>query len=75
MGICGRFVCAMFLSLRGSSPPPPLFAFFVVSRRNGHFCALISLKRHCATAHKLVCVRVMCMGEEGKCQNKKRLMR
>ena len=74
MGICGRFVCAMFLSLGGSSPPP-LFAFFVFLTRNGHFSAHVSLKRHCATAHKLVCVRVMCMGEGGKCQNTKRLMR
>ena len=65
MGICGRFVCALFLSVGGSSPPP-LFAFFDVLPRNEHFCALISLKRHCATAHKLVCVRVMCMGEGGK---------
>ncbi len=74
MGICGRFVCALFLSVGGRSPPP-LFAFFDVLPRNGHFCALISLKRHCATAHKLVCVRVMCMGEGEKCQNRKRLMR
>jgi hypothetical protein len=68
-------VCVCTVFVVGGKFPPPLFAFFVVLPRNGNFCALISLKRHFATAHKLVCVRVMCMGEGGKCQNRKRLMR
>ena len=68
-------VCVCNVFVVGGKFPPPLFAFFVVLPRNGHFCAHVSLKRHCATAHKLVRVRVMCMGEGRKCQNRKRLMR
>jgi hypothetical protein len=51
-----------------------LFAFFVFLPRNEHFCAHGPRERHCATAYKPVCVRVICMGEGGKCQNKKRLV-
>ena len=54
--------------------PAPLFAFFVVLCRNGHFCAHVFLKRHGNIAHKLVCVRVIGKGEGGRCQNKKRLL-
>jgi hypothetical protein len=47
--------------------------FFLFVPRNEHFCAYVPRKRHCATAHKPVCVRGICKGEGGKCQNKKRL--
>jgi hypothetical protein len=54
--------------------PVTLFAFFVFLPRNEHFCAHGPRERQCATAHKPVCVRVICKGEGGECQNKKRLV-
>ena len=51
-----------------------LFVFFLFVPRNEHFCAYVPRERHCATAQKPVCVRGICKGEGGKCQNKKRLV-
>ncbi len=65
-------VCLFFVLV--GEFPAPLFAFFVVLCRNGHFCAHVFLKRHGTIAHKLVCVRVIGKGEGGRCQNKKRLL-
>ena len=58
-GMCVIDCCAQFLS-----SGLPCFE---------HFCAQFLLERHCATAHKPVCVGFTCKGEGGKCQNKKRL--
>ncbi len=42
---------------------PLVVRFFVFLPRNEHFCAYVPRERHCATAHKPVCVRVICKGE------------
>jgi hypothetical protein len=54
--------------------PRPVLLLFVFLCRNGHFCAHVFLKRHVSTAPKFAYVRVIGMGEGGRCQNKKRLV-
>ena len=71
-GMCVFVCCAQFLS-SGVRSPPRCSPFLWGLPCFEHFCAQFLLERHCATAHKPVCVGFTCKGEGGKCQNKKRL--